>query len=108
MVEEFKSNHKNLEVTVFKQPFRLDGEQITFLLNGEIQEEIFGKIRGEVQQLLRRKLNNYSVSILSEIHEEAVPEGKRLYTSTDKLNYLLEKHAPLRELQRKFGLETDF
>ncbi|SNS66288.1 hypothetical protein SAMN06295967_11575 [Belliella buryatensis] len=108
MVEEFKSNHKNLEVTVFKQPFRLDGEQITFLLNGEIQEEIFGKIRGEVQQLLRRKLNNYSVSLLSEIHEEAVPEGQRLYTSTDKLNYLLEKHAPLRELQRKFGLETDF
>lgn len=108
MIEEYKSGHKNLEVTVLKQPYRLDDEQITFLLNGEIQEDIFNKNRAEVLNMLRRKLNNYNVKINAEIKEDAVPEGKKLYTSSDKLNYLLEKHGALRELQKKFGLETDF
>lgn len=108
MVEEYKSNHKNLEVTVLKQPYRLDGEKITFLLNGEIQQDIFIKNRPEVLNTLRRKLNNYNISISCLIQEDAVSEGKKLYTSSDKLNYLLEKHGALRELQKKFGLETDF
>lgn len=108
IVEEYKSSHKNLEVTVLKQPYRLEGENITFLLNGEIQLDIFNKNRFEVLNLLRRKLNNYTISIESQIQEDAVPEGLKLYTSSDKLNYLLEKHGPLRELQKKFGLETDF
>lgn len=108
IVEEYKSSHKNLEVTVLKQPYRLEGENITFLLNGEIQLDIFNKNRFEVLNLLRRKLNNYTISIESQIQEDAVPEGLKLYTSSDKLNYLLEKHGALKELQKKFGLETDF
>ncbi|WP_241321789.1 hypothetical protein [Belliella aquatica] len=108
MVEEYKSSHKNLEVTVLKQPYKLEGERITFLLNGEIQQDIFNKNRPEVLNTLRRKLNNYNISIAAQIQEDAVPDGQKLYTSTDKLNYLLEKHGALRELQKKFGLETDF
>lgn len=108
IVEEYKSSHKNLEVTVLKQPYRLEDENITFLLNGEIQLDIFNKNRFEVLNLLRRKLNNYTISIEAQIQEDAVPEGLKLYTSSDKLNYLLEKHGALKELQKKFGLETDF
>ena len=108
MVEEYKKDHKNLEVTVLKQPHKLEGEHITFFLNGEIQEDIFAKNRPVVMNIIRRRLNNYNVTISAQIQEDAVPEGKRLYTSSDKLNYLLEKHGALRELQRKFGLETDF
>lgn len=108
IVEEYKLSHKNLEVTVLNQPYRLEGEKITFLLNGEIQLDIFNKNRFEVLNLLRRKLNNYTISIEAQIQEDAVPEGLKLYTSSDKLNYLLEKHGHLRELQKKFGLETDF
>ena len=108
MVEDYKSSHKNLEVTVLKQPYKLEGERITFLLNGEIQQDIFNKNKPEVLNTLRRKLNNYNISIAAQIQEDAVPEGKKLYTSSDKLNYLLEKHGALRELQKKFGLETDF
>ncbi|MFD2037175.1 DNA polymerase III subunit gamma/tau [Belliella marina] len=108
MVEEYKKDHKNLEVTVLKQPYKLEGEHITFFLNGEIQEDIFAKNKHVVMNIVRRRLNNYNVTISAQIQEDAVPEGKKLYTSTDKLNYLLEKHGALRELQRKFGLETDF
>ncbi|MCH7411582.1 DNA polymerase III subunit gamma/tau [Belliella sp. DSM 111904] len=108
LVEEFRSKGKNLEATLLKQPFKLENESLVLLLNGEIQEEIFSKAKGDLQQIFRAKLRNDQLSVHYEIKEEAVPEGKRLYTSTDKLNYLLEKHGALRELQRKFNLETDF
>ncbi|MCH7403794.1 DNA polymerase III subunit gamma/tau [Belliella kenyensis] len=108
LVEEFRTKGRNLEATLLKQPFRLENESLVLLLNGEIQEEIFSKTRGDLQQILRSKLRNDHLTIQYEIKEEAIPEGKRLYTSTDKLNYLLEKHGALRELQRKFNLETDF
>lgn len=107
ITEDFKTNHKNLEVTVLKQEVVLEGETITFLLNGEIQQDIFNKIRSDVLGTLRRKLNNYSIQIQCEIKEES--DGKKkLYTSTDKLLYLKEKSPALAELQRRFQLETDF
>jgi len=108
IIEDYKVHHRSLEITVLKQPIILDGETITFQLNGEIQEGIFQKIKPEILQILRRKLNNYSIHLDAVIKEEE-PNGKRkLYTSTDKLNHLLEKSPALEDLKRRFGLETDF
>ncbi|PSL03892.1 hypothetical protein CLV48_106133 [Cecembia rubra] len=104
----YKEQHKNLETTVLKQPVELTGETITFKLNGEIQQDIFQKIKPEVFQLLRRKLNNYSIHLDSVIVEEVIDGKKKLYTSTDKLQYLKGKSPALIELQKRFGLETDF
>lgn len=108
IVLTYKEQHKNLETTVLKQPVELTGETITFKLNGEIQQDIFQKIKPEVFQLLRRKLNNYSIHLESVIVEEVIDGKKKLYTSTDKLQYLKEKSPALIELQKRFGLETDF
>lgn len=108
IIEELKSHHKTLEVTVLKQPFVLEGETITFHLNGEIQQDIFLKIKNDILGTLRRKLNNYSIHLESEIKEEEESSARKLYTSTDKLHYLLEKSPALGELKRRFGLETDF
>lgn len=108
IIEEYKEQHRSLEMTVLKQSVTLEGETITFQLNGEIQEGIFHKIKPEILQTLRGRLNNYNIHLDAVIKEEE-PNGKRkLYTSTDKLNYLREKSPALKELQRRFGLETDF
>jgi DNA polymerase-3 subunit gamma/tau len=95
-------------MTVLKQQVILEGETITFQLNGEIQEGIFQKIKPEILQILRRKLNNYNIHLDAIIKEEEVSGKRKLYTSTDKLNYLLEKSPALEDLKRRFGLETDF
>lgn len=108
VIDQFRKQHKNLEVTVLKQPVFLEKETVTFKLNGEIQQDIFHKIKPEVLQVIRRKLNNYSVTMEAVIVEEEVDGQKKLYTSTDKLQYLKEKSPALSELQRRFGLETDF
>lgn len=108
IIEDYKVHDRSLEVTVLKQPIILEGETVTFQLNGEIQEGIFQKVKPEILQILRRKLNNYSIHLDAVIKEEE-PNGKRkLYTSTDKLNHLLEKSPALEDLKRRFGLETDF
>lgn len=95
-------------MTVLKQPIILEEETITFQLNGEIQEGIFQKIKPDILQILRRKLNNYSIHLEARIKEEEDDGKRKLYTSTDKLNYLLEKSPALMDLKRRFGLETDF
>ena len=108
IAEEYRSNHKNLELTVLKQPVSLDNETVTFHLNGELQQDIFLKIKTDILSKLRRKLNNYSIHIEQEIKEEELDGKRKLYTSSDKLSYLIEKSPALIELQKRFGLETDF
>jgi DNA polymerase-3 subunit gamma/tau len=108
IIEDYKLHHRSLEMTVLKQPVILEKETITFQLNGEIQEGIFQKIKPDILQILRRKLNNYSIHLEAIIKEEENEGKRKLYTSTDKLNYLLEKSPTLMDLKRRFGLETDF
>ncbi|EPA00262.1 hypothetical protein A33Q_0133 [Indibacter alkaliphilus LW1] len=109
LADSFRIQNRSLESTILKQPFRLGESKITFKLIGEIQEDIFQKIRPEVLKLLRSKLNNDSVQIDFEITEETEdPSVRKLYTNTDKLMFLLEKSPALKELQKRFGLETDF
>ena len=108
IIEEYKLHHRSLEMTVLKQPVILEKETITFQLNGDIQEGIFQKIKPDILQILRRKLNNYSIHLEAIIKEEENEGKRKLYTSTDKLNFLLEKSPALMDLKRRFGLETDF
>lgn len=108
VIISFKENHKNLETAVLKQPYEIKGSQVIFLLGGGIQEDVFGKVKPELTRLLRKKLRHAALEVSFEIREEAVDPAKNLYTSREKLTYLLGKSPALKELQKRFGLETDF
>lgn len=97
-----------MEISILRQPFEVTGEKMVFFLSGEIQKDLFLKIRQEVTLLIRERLKNHKVDLSFEIREDAVSPSRKLYTSTDKLNYLREKSPALKELQQRFGLETDF
>ncbi|MFC4871410.1 DNA polymerase III subunit gamma/tau [Negadavirga shengliensis] len=104
----FKANHKNLEVAVLKQPYEIHESQVVFILSGGLQEDIFIKVKPELTGMLRKKLQHAALEVAFEIREEEVDPAKNLYTSREKLTYLLDKSPALKELQRRFGLETDF
>ncbi len=108
IIHKFKAMHKNMEISILRQPFSIDGEKVTFFLSGEIQADLFLKVRPAITVLIRDSLKNQKVDLAFEIKEEAVNATPKLYTSTDKLNYLREKSPALKELQKRFGLETDF
>ncbi len=108
LIQEFKEMGNNMEISVIRQPFEISGEKIIFLLNGEIQKDIFVKLRPELTGRLRRSLQNRNVEVSFQINPQPVSTASKLYTSTDKLLYLREKSPALKELQKRFGLETDF
>jgi hypothetical protein len=105
---DYKEQGRSMELAVLKQPFILKDNEVTFQLAGEIQKDIFAKSKPDILKFLRKKLNNYKIELDFEINVEAVSPGKKLYTSTDKLTYLRDKSPALKELQKRFGLETDF
>jgi len=105
---DYKEQGRSMELAVLKQPFELKGKEVIFQLAGEIQKDIFAKAKPDILKFLRKKLNNYKIDLDFEINVEAVSPGKKLYTSTDKLTYLRDKSPALKELQKRFGLETDF
>ena len=108
IIADYRLAHKNMEVSVLMQPFVVEDERVHFRLSGELQQDIFSKCKPELTGLLRKKLQHVRVDVTYEIVEEAIEPSKNLYTSTDKLHYLLEKSPALKELQKRFGLEADF
>lgn len=108
VIAELKRNNRLMESAILKQPIEVVGNKVTFLMSSELQDERFSKYKPELLRVFKRKLQNDMVEIVSEIREEAISEVKKLYTSTDKLAYLTEKSPALKELQKRFGLETDF
>ena len=65
-------------------------------------------MKSELVRLIRQFTGAERVQISIELKEESGSSKPMLYTNTDKLNFLREKHPALKEFQRKFGLEVDF
>jgi len=106
--ELFRTANKNLELTLLDQEIRFQNGEITLQVSGSIQEDIAQKMKPELVGLIRKFTGATSFTI-SVVQQEEVPDEKgKLYTSTDKLKFLREKHPALMELQRKFDLDIDF
>jgi len=106
--EVFRTANRNLELTLLDQEIKVQNGEITLQVSGSIQEDIAQKMKPELMGLIRKFTGATSLKI-SVVQKEEVPDEKgKLYTSTDKLKFLREKHPALMELQRKFDLDVDF
>ncbi|EIM75422.1 hypothetical protein A3SI_13527 [Nitritalea halalkaliphila LW7] len=95
--------------TLFKQRFQHEPpSRLRLFLTSEIQETVFLKNRPEFLLRLRRAFDHRDLQLEYEIKEEQQSAAERLYTSSDKFQYLLQKHPALGDFKRRFGLETDF
>jgi hypothetical protein len=106
--ELFRTANKNLELTLLDQEISLQKSEIILQVSGSIQEDIAQKMKPELVGLVRKFTGATSFTISVVQQEEQVDEKGKLYTSTDKLKFLREKHPALMELQRKFDLGVDF
>ena len=106
--EEFRAANKNMELAILDQDIRVTDGELLLLVHGSIQEDIANKMKPELIGLLRKFSGATQLSIAVVQQEEEPDEKGKLYTSTDKLKFLREKHPALMELQRKFDLEVDF
>lgn len=106
--EVFRNANRNLELTILDQQISLQNGEITLQVSGSIQEDIAQKMKPELLGLIRKFTGASSFTISVVQQEEQVDDKGKLYTSTDKLKFLREKHPALIELQRKFDLDVDF
>jgi DNA polymerase-3 subunit gamma/tau len=105
---DFKKDHKNMEMALLNQPFELRDQEVVFMLSMGLHEDLFPKLKPELTGILRRELRNPELEVTFEINPEAENPSKNLYTSREKLGYLMEKSPALKELKKRFGLEADF
>ncbi len=106
--EVFRNANRNLELTILDQEISVHNGEITLQVSGSIQEDIAQKMKPELLGLIRKFTGASSFTISVVQQEEQVDDKGKLYTSTDKLKFLREKHPALIELQRKFDLDVDF
>jgi hypothetical protein len=104
----YRTANKNLELTLLDQDIQVKEGEMILLVTGSIQEDIALKMKPELVGLVRKFTGSTTFSITITQQEEIPDEKGKLYTSTDKLKFLREKHPALMELQRKFDLDVDF
>ncbi|WP_339902537.1 DNA polymerase III subunit gamma/tau [uncultured Cyclobacterium sp.] len=108
VLDEFREDHKNMEMALLNQPFEVRGQEVVFMLSSGLHEDLFPKLKPELTGILRRKLRHPDVEVTFEITEHEKDPIKNLYTAGEKFTYLMEKSPALKELKKRFGLQADF
>ena len=86
-------------------PTLSDGHLIEFTLENKVQEELLLHERVDLLNFLRTDLNNFQLELKTIVAEQA--EGKRLYTSTEKYEYMVEKNPAVEEFRKTFNLDLE-
>ncbi len=108
ILENFKSQNRGMELAILNQKIRVLRNEICIEIIGNVQEEIALKMKPDLLGMIRDLTGVSRISLKLEVKEESDGGNNKLYTSTDKFNFLKNKHGALAEFQRRFGLETDF
>ena len=108
ILENFKSQNRGMELAILNQPIKVLGNEICLEIMGHVQEEIALKMKPDLLNMIRNLTGIKLISLKLEVKEEIETGKNKLYTSSDKFNFLKQKHGALAEFQRRFGLETDF
>ncbi|MDQ3394157.1 MAG: hypothetical protein M3512_08605 [Bacteroidota bacterium] len=84
----------------------LEDYSIEIKLSNPLQEETLTNLKPELLAFLREKLKNDGITIKAVINAEE--RKRRLYTTREKFDHLVEKHPILMELRERLGLDPDF
>ncbi len=86
-------------------PVLQPGFQIELAIENKIQENQLMHERIDLLNFLRKDLNNYQIELITKLVENT--EKKRLYTSVDKYQHMLEKNPKLEEFKKRFNLDLE-
>jgi len=107
-VEQKKRIGQDQVYVVLNQEVNLmdDGSTVPLRLSNSLQLDKLNEIRQELIQYLRKQLHNHKINVTAEIVREE--KQRKLYTASEKLDYLMEKHPSVRLLRDKLGLDPDY
>lgn len=103
-----KKAENMMEFTLLNRQYHITLEnEIILHLENHVMMDQFTSLRPDILRELKQQLNNRSIKLTAEVME-VQDEGRKLYTSADKFNYLAEKYPLLIDLKQRFGLDADF
>lgn len=97
----------NIFTIMTSYPPRLLSDFIIELdIENKLQEDLLQIEKVELLNYLRTELKNFSIDLQTRILEQI--QKKRLYTSNEKYQHMLEKNPNLEEFRKRFNLDLDF
>ena len=87
-------------------PVLLDNFLIELLIENKIQEDLLSSEKVDLLNYLRVEMKIFSIDLQTKYMEQT--QKKRLYTSSDKYQHMLEKNPNLEEFKRRFNLDLDY
>ncbi|ARS36472.1 DNA polymerase III subunit gamma/tau [Pontibacter actiniarum] len=103
-----KKAENMMEFTLLNRQYHIGPENEVILhLENHVMMDQFTALRPDILRELKQQLGNRSIKLTAEVVEPQ-DEGRKLYTSADKFNYLAEKYPVLVDLKQRFGLDADF
>jgi DNA polymerase-3 subunit gamma/tau len=75
-------------------------------IENKLQEDLLSAEKVDLLNFLRTELKNFSIDLQTKQLEQI--QKKRLYTSTEKYQHMLEKNPNLDEFRKRFNLDLDF
>ncbi|MBO0357624.1 DNA polymerase III subunit gamma/tau [Hymenobacter sp. BT186] len=104
---EERKTHSMSEFGVLNRPISADEHHLIQLrVDNPVQEDQFNEFRAGFLGELRRRTGYPRLNVQAEVVEQQ-STGRKLYTATDKLEYLKEKFPMLAEMQQRLGLDAD-
>jgi len=108
LAEERRAQDRMSEFWVLNRPVTANEEHtIELAVDNPIQVDQFNEMRVEFLADLRRRTGNPRLNVLPSV-TEAAPTARKLYTSSDKFEYLAERFPALRDAKQRLGLENEF
>jgi len=107
--EKLKISNKSNEFNLMTKSYILDRDrQIVIEIDNAIEEDIFDRFKTNLITHLRESLQNDNIKVITKLNINASSDSKKIYTNTDKFNYLAEKNPYLIDLKNTLGFDTEF
>jgi DNA polymerase-3 subunit gamma/tau len=108
IAEERRAQDRMSEYWMLNRPVAANDEHLIELaVDNPIQVDLFNEVRTEFLGELRRRTGHPRLNV-QVVMNTAAPTAKKLYTASDKFEYLAERFPALREAKQRLGLEADF
>ncbi|HLF35507.1 MAG TPA: DNA polymerase III subunit gamma/tau [Cyclobacteriaceae bacterium] len=105
--EYLKKQSNEIEYKLMERDFTLEEDhKIILPIDNIIEEDILARFKQDLLKHLRTNLKNDQVNIETKLKKSE--SGKKLFTNTDKFQYLAKKYPTLNDLKSKLGLDPDF
>ncbi len=108
LVQQKQDAGRMLDFSVLNRVVAFDAATLEgqLTLDNAVQLGQFNELRPGLLTALRTRLRNGRVQLAAEFVQQQ--QGRRLYTDSEKLAYLTEKHPALSELRERLSLEPNF